>query len=155
VPSARAASGATNGQRWYSGVVPIPEKTVAEVVADISKRMKDPKYPQIAIGSFAEAHPDAGRYITAHSAEIGGGEGVMHAVFHAHVLDECFSKHAGRDLLPVRFRQLDSVANDDPVSMLRAREPAIADYIDSNVDEVPLRRVLCLIGLAMAKGART
>lgn len=135
--------------------MPIPEKVVAEIVADVSKRMSNPKYPQIAIGSFAESHPDAGRYITAHAEEIGGGEGVMHAVFHAHVIDECFARQAGRELLPVRFRQLDAVAGADPMPQLRAREPAIADYIQSNVDAPAMQRVLALIALAMSKGART
>lgn len=132
----------------------IPEKIVVDVVTEVGARMRDPKYPQVAIGSFAEAHPDAGRYITAHLEELGGGEGVMHAVFHAQVLNECFARHLARDLRPVRFRQLDAVAGQDELAELRGREPALADYIESNVDAAPMRRVLALIGLAMSRGAR-
>lgn len=133
----------------------VPEKVVAEVVAEVSKRMSDPKYAQIAIGSFAQSHPDVGRYITAHLDELGGGEAVMYTVFHAEVLNECFRRHVNKELTPVRFRQLDAVAAGDHVADFQAREPALAAYLESNVDQPPMRRILSLVGLAMARGART
>lgn len=133
----------------------IPESQVAAVVAEVSQRMSDPTYAQLAIGSFAQAHPDVGRYITAQLDDLGGGEAVMHTVFHAEVLNECFRRHFERELPPVRFGDLDAAAKvGDPVERFRAAEPALADYVASNVDSEPMRRVLALVALAMTRVAR-
>jgi hypothetical protein len=131
--------------------MPIPEKLVADVVSEVSERMNDPGYAQVAIGSFAQSHPDAGRYITAHLDELGSGEAVMHTVFHAEVLSECFRRHLGQELRPVRFRDLDAAATADVIAALQEREPALADYVGSNVDDEAMRRVLSLVGLAMSR----
>lgn len=129
----------------------IPETVVAAVVADVSSRMSDPTYAQLAIGGFAQAHPDVGRYLSAHLDELGGGEAVMHAVFHAEVMNECYRRHLGRELRAVRFPDLDRVANGDEKASLRAREPALADYLASNVETDAMQRVLSLVALAMAE----
>lgn len=135
--------------------MPIPESQVAAVVSEVSQRMSEPGYAQLAIGGFAQSHPDAGRYITAHLDELGGGEAVMHAVFHAEVLNECFRRHLERELSPVRFADLDAAAKiGDPLERLRVSEPALADYVTSNVDADPMRRVLALVALAMSRAAR-
>ncbi|MCZ7677594.1 MAG: hypothetical protein M5U28_01975 [Sandaracinaceae bacterium] len=135
--------------------MPIPESQVAAVVSEVSRRMSEPGYAQLAIGGFAQSHPDAGRYITAHLDELGGGEAVMHAVFHAEVLNECFRRHLERELPPVRFADLDAAAKaGDPIERLRASEPALADYVASNVDVDAMRRVLALVALAMSRAAR-
>jgi hypothetical protein len=128
----------------------VPETLVAEVVQEVSERMRDPQYPQVAIGSFAQSHPDVGRFITAHLDELGGGEGVMHTVFHAEVLNECFRRHIGRELPPVRFRELDQAALGDEVALLKKREKALAAYLESNVEGAAMLRVLSLVGLAMS-----
>lgn len=133
--------------------MPISEKLVAEVVNEVSERMADPSYAQVAIGGFAQSHPDVGRYITAHLDELGGGEAVMHTVFHAEVLNECFRRHLGHDLSPIGFAELDeasSASGEDVVEQLRARQPALADYVASNVEEAQMRSVLALVGLAMS-----
>lgn len=133
----------------------IPESQVASVVSDVSQRMGDPGYAQLAIGGFAQSHPDVGRYITAHLDDLGGGEAVMHTVFHAEVINECFRRHLERELPPVRFGDLDAAARTgDPFERLRASEPALADYLASNVDGEPMRRVLALVALAMSRAAR-
>ena len=127
----------------------IPESVVEAVVGDVSKRMSEPNYAQVAIGTFVQSHPDAGRFITAHLDDLGGGEGVMHAVFHAQVLDECFRRHLGRSLTPIGFELLDMAAQNDPVVAFAKRQPALASYVASNVDEEPLRKLLALVGVAM------
>lgn len=128
----------------------IPEKVVAEVVTEVSERMRDPGYAQLAIGSFAEAHPDAGRFIAAHLDELGGGEAVMQVVFHAEVIHECFRRHLDRSLPRVGFRDLDAVANGELVDALQKRQPALADYVASNVDDEASRSLLAHVALAMA-----
>ncbi len=127
----------------------IPEKVVEEVVGEVSQRMGDPTYAQLAIGSFAQAHPDAGRFITAHLDELGGGEGVMHAVFHAEVLNECFRRHHGRSLSPIGFEVLDMASQGDPSEKLGRIQPALASYIASNVELPVMQRLLALVAVAM------
>lgn len=128
---------------------PIPEPIVEAVVTEVSARMSEPGYAQLAIGSFAQSHPDAGRFITAQVDALGGGEAVMYTVFHAHVLDECFRRHRGRAGRPIGFRDLDLAAKGDPQAKLSARQPALASYVASNVDSDAQRRLLALIAVAM------
>jgi hypothetical protein len=132
----------------------IPESLVAEVVSHTSEQMaKDPTYSQLAVGSFVEAHPDVSRYVTANTATI-GGEGVIHVVFHAEVMAECFRRHLRRELPPVGFAVLDAVASDgDATGRFAKSQPALADYVNSNVDEDPIRQILALIGLAFDRAA--
>ena len=131
----------------------IPESTVEEVVGEVSKNMSDPRFAQLAIGGFAQAHPDAGRFITAHLDDLGSGEAVMHAVFHAEVLRRCFEAHIHRSLSPIGFEVLDMAAKGDPVERFTKVQPALASYIASNVDELPMRKLLSLVGLAMEEMA--
>jgi hypothetical protein len=133
--------------------MPLSEELVAEVVAEVSQRMREASYGQIAIGSFAQSQPDAGRYITAHLDELGSGEAVMYTVFHAELVSECFRRHLGHEPKSLRFSDLDAAATSDQLGGLRAREPAIAEYIESNVDDEAMRRVLSLVALAMSRAA--
>lgn len=139
------------------GIVPsvskIPEATVAAVVGDVSEHMSDPHFAQLAIGGFAQSHPDVGRFITAHLRELGSGEAVMHAVFHAEVLGRCFEKHGGRPLDPIGYVVLDAVAKGDTVEAFTRSQPALASYVASNVESDPMRRLLSLVGLAMDRMA--
>lgn len=128
----------------------IPEALVAEVVSHTSDQMaKDPSYPQLAVGAFVQAHPDVSRYVAANTSTL-GGEGVIHAVFHAEVMAECFRRHLGRPLRSIRFAMLDAVASKSGKTTQRfaKAQPALADYVKSNVDAEPVRELLALIGLA-------
>lgn len=131
----------------------IPEQLVEEVVTETSERMaKDPSYAQLAVGNFVQVHPNVSRYVTAHSEAL-GGEGVIHVVFHAEVMAECFRRHLGRDLRSVGFPELDAAAAGDTGARFREAQPALSDYLASNVDEPPMREVLALIGLAFDDAA--
>ncbi|MBX3271325.1 MAG: hypothetical protein KF729_13755 [Sandaracinaceae bacterium] len=129
----------------------IPEAVVAAVVADVSARMAEPAYAQLAIGEVVSSHPAAGQYIGAHADTLGGGEGVMQTVFHAHVIDECFTRHRGRATRAVGFRELDAAvrATLDPAATLSARQPAIASYVASNAEGAAQLRLLALFALAL------
>ncbi|MCB9594257.1 MAG: hypothetical protein H6719_16105 [Sandaracinaceae bacterium] len=126
----------------------VPEEVVAAVVTEVSQRMSEPAYAQVAIGTFVQEHPDAGRFITAHLDALGGGEGVMHTVFHAQVIDECFRRHRG-GVGTVGFRELDLAAKGDAREILTRRQPALASYVASNVDDEAQRNLLALIAVAM------
>lgn len=131
----------------------IPEELVQQVVTETSERMsKDPNYAQLAVGNFVQAHPNVSRYVTAHSDSI-GGEGVIHVVFHAEVLAECFRRHLGRDIPSVGFAELDAAATGETTERFRESQPALADYVRSNVEEGAMRDVLALIGVAFHDAA--
>ncbi|MBZ0121939.1 MAG: hypothetical protein K8H88_33405 [Sandaracinaceae bacterium] len=133
----------------------IPESLVAQVVADVSKRMGDPTFAQVAIGQFVEAHPDVGRWLAAQSQALGGSEGVMNAVFHAEILVECFRRHTRSEPPSVRFAVLDAATKKgDALAALRAIQPALADFVHSNVESDAMKRALCLVGLALHATAR-
>ncbi len=132
--------------------MPVPEPIVAAVVAEVSGRMADPNYVQMAVGTFALAHPDVSRYVTAHSDDIGGGEGVIHVVFHAQVLAECFERHRERATPPIGFTDLDAVATKDAMGALAKTQPAMASYLASNVDSGQLRELIAHVGLALDAG---
>lgn len=127
----------------------IPEDVVEAVVTEVSAKMNEPNYAQVAIGTFVQEHPDAGRFITAHLDRIGGGEAVMYTVFHAQVLAECIRRHRGRSPGAIGFAELDAASQGDPVAKLKASQPALADYVASNVDDEAQRRLLALVGVAL------
>lgn len=132
---------------------PIPENLVEQVVAQTSERMAaDAGYAQLAVGSFVQAQPSVSRYVTANTDSL-GGEGVIHVVFHAEVMAECFRSHLGRDVPPVGFAELDAASSGDRFERFREAQPALADYLQSNVEEEPVRDVLALIGLAFHESA--
>ena len=125
----------------------VPENLVAAVVAAVSERMKDPMYAQLAVGSFVQSQPHLAKFLTAKMDRIGGGEAVIHAVFHAEVLAECVREHRGADKV-VSFAKLDETSGDDPLGRLRSDEPALAEYLAGNV-EAPLQPVVAHVGLAL------
>jgi len=129
--------------------MPVPEELVAEVVSAVSERLADPNYAQIAVGTFAQAHPDVSRYVTAHTEELGGGEAVIHTVFHAQLLAECFDRHRGRATPPIGFAELDATSTGDAMEAFAKKQPALASYLASNVDSGQIRELVAHIGLAL------
>lgn len=129
--------------------MPIPEKTVAEVVKEASLKMRDAKYAPTLVGSWVQAQPSTARYLSSFAKELGGAEAVVHAVFHAALLDTCFLRHAGRRVRAMSFAELDTVAGMDREAELRKRQPALLDYLNANVEQAEMRKVLLLVVLAM------
>ena len=127
--------------------MPIPESEVAQVVAAVSERMKEPTYAQLAVGHFVQTQPQVSQFLTAKMERLGGGEAVIHAVFHAEVLAECVRAHHGADKA-VSFARLDETSGPDPMGRLAATEPALAAYLEGNV-EARLRGVVAHVGLAL------
>lgn len=135
--------------------MPISEEAVTKVVADVSERMKDPNYAQVAVGHFVQAHPAISQYLSAKMTSLGGGEAVIHAVFHAELLAEAFRRDLGRDILPsVEFPDLDATAGANALDRLAEAEPSLAGYLSANVDDEALREVVAHVGLALARTSR-
>jgi dihydroxyacid dehydratase/phosphogluconate dehydratase len=129
--------------------VRIPEKVVAELVQEASVKMSDGSYVQTQVGTFVQTQPAAAKYLTAHVKELGGAEAVVNAVFHASLLSACFLRHSGRSVRRMTFEELDAVSGQDRDGRLRRVQPALADYIEANVEQTEMRKVLVLIVLGM------
>ena len=60
-------------------------------------------------------------------------------------------RQLGRDMLPeVGFQDLDRVAQDGSLAKLADEQPAIANYLASNVEGDALRDVIALVARALA-----
>ena len=129
----------------------VSEELVGTVVGEISSQMADPMYGQLAVGGFLERHPDVGRYMSAKARTFPSEQDVIHAIFHAHVLEECFRRHRERESRPVGFAELDAASVDEPLEALSASEPALASYIVSNVEHGELHETLALVALALGR----
>ncbi len=127
----------------------IPEKLVAEVVAEAGAKMADGRYASGLVDEWVRLQPDASRYVAAHADELGGATGVVSVVFHAALLAACFRRQLGRSVRTMLFRELDAVAGGDREATLAARQPALADYLHANVELPAMRRVLTVLALGM------
>ena len=127
----------------------IPEKVVAQVVQEAGMKMSDPRYTQTLVGSWVQGQPDAARYMSASAKELGGAEAVVNTVFHCALIAQCFLRHHGRSVRAMRFAELDAVSGGDRDARLRKLQPAIADYIEANVESADMRRTVSLMALAM------
>lgn len=127
----------------------VPESTIAEVVKDVSEKMSDPNYTSVLVGGFVQEQPSAAQYISAHADELGGPEGVVHAIFHASVVAVCFQRAQERSLPELSFEVLDRAAEEDREESLKGAQPAVLEYLRANVEGEPMQRVLMLVALAM------
>lgn len=130
--------------------MPIQEAQVEVVVSEVSRRMGEPDYVQNAVGAFVQAQPHISRYLSARGPKIGGGEAVVHIAFHSEVMAQCLRNHRGRALSIVDFHDLDAAAEGDAPGRFEKQEPALANYVASNIDDEKVRLELCRIGLALA-----
>jgi hypothetical protein len=126
----------------------IPEALVEKVVAEVSKRMSEPSYAQTAVGSFVQSQPNVSRFVTALAKDLGGTEAVVHVVFHAQVLADCFRRQRGRSLPVLDFGDLDRAHAPDLEPIFTKKQPALASYVASNVDSPKMREVLAHLALA-------
>lgn len=130
------------------------EALVAGVVSEVSERMKEsPNYTQIALGNFVQEQPSLSQFLSAKMRDVGDGEGVVHTVFHAEVLAECFRRHLGcKALPPVSFDTLNAVATGPLAERSEESVPALFGYIQSNVEDERMRGALYLVALAFHHG---
>ncbi|HTM21850.1 MAG TPA: hypothetical protein VL172_15120 [Kofleriaceae bacterium] len=127
----------------------IPEKTVADVVAEASKKMSEPNYSAVMVSGFVQTQRATAQYLTAHARELGGSEGVVHAVFHSALLALCYQRAHNRTVRALTFEDLDRGASGDPEARLRTSQPHLLDYIVTNVELPAMREILITLALAM------
>ncbi len=122
---------------------------VAELVSEASKKMSDANYSAVIVGEFVQSQPAAARYISSHETELEGATGVVNTVFHAALMSQCFYRAQKRDVPTMRFEDLDHVAGSDTESRLKQKQPALLEYIEANIENPAMRKVLVLLALAM------
>lgn len=128
----------------------VPESTVEAVVREVSERMSDPSYGQLAVGTFVAAQPQVARFLSAAGAKL-GADVVVHAAFHAEVMRECLERHLGAPPRTASFRDLDDAAGDDAAGRFGKKEPALASYLALNVDEEVLCGLFAHVGLTLSR----
>lgn len=127
----------------------ISKQTVLDVVNEASVKMQDPNYTAVMVGGFVQTQNPAAQYISAHADEIGGPEQVVNAIFHAALLGVCFQRASNRSVPEMSFADLDRVAGSDQAARLERAQPALHEYIVTNVEDAKVRELLCLIALGM------
>jgi hypothetical protein len=127
----------------------VKKDTVAEVVKEASTKMTDPNYSAVMVGGFVQTQPQVAQYITAHAQDVGGAEGVAHVVFHAALVSLCFQRANNRSVPQLSFEDLDRASGDDGAERLKKRQPYVYEFLEQNVEDVPMRKVLALLALAM------
>jgi hypothetical protein len=127
----------------------ISPETMIEVVKDASQSMSDPNYSAVMVGGFVQQQGPAAHYISAHSDELGGPEGVVNTIFHAALIALCFQRANRRSVRRIRFEELDHVSGGDREAALRDQQPSLLEYIEANVELAPMKQVLMLLALAM------
>ena len=127
----------------------VPATTIAEVVKDVSGKMSDPNYTSVLVGGFVQEQSPASQYISSHAEELGGPEGVVHAIFHAAVMGICFQRAHNRSLPALSFEELDRASTGDRAAALKEAQPALLEYLEANVEAAPMRNVLMLVAVAM------
>lgn len=128
----------------------IDDKTVAEVVAEASTKMADPNYSAVTVGGFVQSQSPAAQFVTAHDTELGGSpEAIVSVIFHAALLAQCYQKARGRILRTMSYEDLDTVATTEPLATLARKQPALSDFIVSNVEHAEAQKLLALLALAM------
>ncbi len=127
----------------------IADKMVSDVVAEASKKMNDPDYSAILVGTFVQSQTPSAQYVSAHEKELGGAEHIVGVIFHAAILAECFTRARGRAIRSMSYEDLDTAACDDPLGLLSRRQPSLSDFIVSNVENDDAKKLLAHLALAM------
>ena len=128
----------------------IDDKVVTEIVTEASTKMNDPNYSAVMVGGFVQSQNPAAQFVTAHESELGGADSIVSVIFHAALLAQCFQRANNRAVRPMSFEDLDSAASTgDPLGTLAKRQPALSDFIVSNVEHPEARKLLALLALAM------
>lgn len=127
----------------------IPTKVVEDLVSEASLKMSDPNYSAVLVGGFVQTQPQAAQYISASADELGGAEMVVNAIFHTALLAECFKRANNRTIAEMSFEVLDKVSDGDRKTNLKHKQPAILEYIETNIEDPAMAKVVMLFALAM------
>ena len=127
----------------------IPTKIVEDMVAEASAKMSDPNYSAVLVGGFVQTQGPAAQYISASADELGGAEEVVNTIFHTALIGECFKRANNRTVGEMTYEILDKVSDGDRAETLKKKQPAIHEYITTNVEHPGMAKTVMLFALAM------
>lgn len=127
----------------------VRKQTIAEVVSEASTKMSDPNYSAVMVGGFVQTQGPTAHYISAHEKELGGAESIINTIFHAALIAQCYQRANNRTVRLMSFQDLDDASGGELGERIEGLQPAIYEYINSNVEDLEMRGVLYLIALAM------
>ena len=127
----------------------IPTKIVEDMVAEASAKMSDPNYSAVLVGGFVQSQGAAAQYISATADELGGAEEVVNTIFHTALMAECFKRANNQTVGEMTFAILDRVADGDREASLKRKQPAVLEYIQTNIEHEGMANTVMLFALAM------
>ena len=127
----------------------LKKETVAAVVTEASAKMSEPNYSAVMVGGFVQRQVPACQFISAHEQELGGAEAIISVIFHCALVEQCFARGAGRQARALSYEDLDGVAGGDSLKKLTALQPAVAEFIESNLENPSARQLVALMALAI------
>jgi hypothetical protein len=127
----------------------VANKVVEDLVAEASAKMSDPNYSAVLVGGFVQTQGPAAQYISASAGDLGGAEEVVNTIFHTALMAECFKRANNRSVPEMSFEILDRVADGDRKAALKRKQPAILEYIETNIESESMANTVILFCLAM------
>jgi len=127
----------------------IKEDLVAQVVKEASQKMSDANYSAVIVGGFVQTQGAVAQYISSYADELGGPDAVVNTIFHAALMGLCFQRANNRTVREISFEELDHVSEGDREDSLKKVQPAMLEFLEANVEDATMKRVLVLIALAM------
>ena len=100
---------------------------------DISAGASDPNHVAAVVGDLMQRQPAVGHYVQGHGVEL-SLEGTVMLLLHAAVLLRCIDVANARVAPRLDFRALDRAARAPSVEAIFDEQPALASYVDSNLD---------------------
>ena len=125
----------------------LTNEQVAEIVAEASKKMSDPNYSAVMVGGFVQSQTPAAQFISAHDQDLGGAESVVNVIFHCALISTFFQRSGGRTPRTLGYDDLDLAARGKPLDHLAKVQPAVADFIKTNVETPHAQELIAIIAI--------
>lgn len=127
----------------------IPTKVLEDLVKEASLKMTDNNYSAVLVGGFVQSQAAAAQYISASAEDLGGAEQVVNTIFHTALLAEAYKRAHNRTVGEMSFEILDKVSDGDRKAKLGDKQPAVLEYIETNVEDAAMASTVMLFALAM------
>jgi hypothetical protein len=95
-----------------------------------------------------QSQTPAAQFIGAHDQELGGAEAVVNVIFHCALVSTCFQISGGRTPRTLGYEDLDFAARGKPLDNLSKIQPAIADFIKTNIEHPSAQELVAMIAIA-------
>jgi len=126
----------------------LSKEQVAAVVTEASKKMGDPNYSAVLVGTFVQGQTPVAQFISAHERELGGAEAIVNVIFHCALVAECFQR-AGARVRTLTYEDLDAAAAGDSLVRLERVQLPLHEFIQANIENVEAQKLVAMVALAI------